>query len=475
MIWINPKLFNLETPMVQPKKPILWSFVIPSLISTAGGIFSNLWNTSSQQKTNDQSMAWQSAENSMNRQFNASEAEKQRNWQSQEWLNQFNLQRDEWYKQQMAQFGLQKQMFDYQAAYNDPSAQLRRLQGAGLNSAALLGGQGSSGLVAASTANFGSAPSPSVPTGGAVSGSAASATPVGSPNILAPHVDIGSIGDFLAQASKAYNESALLRPTIDTLVSQASKDFAEAASKQVLTALSQVELSINNATKDVKIKQAFQDLSLSYVDLTLKRAMGKNYEADTFLKMSERLNELMKYRLSGQQYVQNAFALAHLDETYTNEQKLIKAQANQANSAAFESIQSGKLKIEQTATERDIRQWQVANVKAISEYNFYLKESQKVDSAINAQSANERLMYLRTTLVNEAFKSHLINEATKHQIDLLIAQHEFYAVDEFIKALGAISGLGMAAGVSVGAMSKFQSKPAGPLGPIYSANSSFSY
>ena len=105
--------------------------------------------------------------------FSSREAQKQRDFQKDEWTRQFQLQRDEWYNQLNAQSEQQWQNFLREAQYNSPENQVTRLSQAGLNPSAVLGQNGSSGLVAAATGNVHSASSPSVPSGGSVTGASA--------------------------------------------------------------------------------------------------------------------------------------------------------------------------------------------------------------------------------------------------------------------------------------------------------------
>lgn len=97
-------------------------------VNTASSVYNTERQLSAQKENQREQNAWQSGEN-----------EKDRLWQQQQWAEQFNQENDEWQRR-----------FDLQNEYNDPSAVVQRLRGAGINPAAAMGQlTGSGGLAAA--------------------------------------------------------------------------------------------------------------------------------------------------------------------------------------------------------------------------------------------------------------------------------------------------------------------------------------
>lgn len=120
-------------------------------------------------------------------------------------------------------------MFDYEAQYNSPQNQMKRLQSAGLNPAASL--DSNSGLIAASSGNIKNAPIPAPPTGGSVSGAAASAPSPQGVNLHAPQIDFSSFGSFIKDAAEAYKTSAETRPSIEKMLAEIDNLVADTTSK----------------------------------------------------------------------------------------------------------------------------------------------------------------------------------------------------------------------------------------------------
>ena len=108
--------------------------------------------------------------------------------------------------------------FMRQANYNSPVEQSKRLAQAGLNPSALLGGQGSSGLVSAATGNINAAPSPSVPSGGSVSGAASAPPMIPMKNPL--DGSLNAIGSFVRDIAEADKNNKTVQPFVELLGQQ---------------------------------------------------------------------------------------------------------------------------------------------------------------------------------------------------------------------------------------------------------------
>ena len=117
---------------------------------------------------------WQSAENEKDRYWQEAQWMREFSSQQDEWKRQFQLQNEEWGNRFSQENSEWSRRFAAENAYNDPSAQISRLQKAGLNPIAYMGGD-AAGLSAAptiqSTGSVGSpaAPSPATPASHGVS------------------------------------------------------------------------------------------------------------------------------------------------------------------------------------------------------------------------------------------------------------------------------------------------------------------
>lgn len=133
----------------------------------------------------------------------------------------------DFYNQQFeTQSNFQQEMFDVQNEYNLPANEVARLQAAGINPAAYYQSLGTG-----SAGGFPSAPSPS-------GGSSHSVTPIASSvhgwsNDAAIFSSIAQLNDSVAQLAKAgvgiHQTEALLKPTIQNLVSDTKQKQEEAA------------------------------------------------------------------------------------------------------------------------------------------------------------------------------------------------------------------------------------------------------
>lgn len=415
--------FNLETPFRKSFK--CGEAALGAALITGG---TSLFNTFSQMQQNSSNQRFNRIENEKNRQFSSAEAQKQRDWQSSEWLKQFNLQADEWYKQLGATQEAQWQQYLRQAEYNTPQQQVRRLAEAGINpSAALSSGQG---LVSASIGNMANAPSPSVPTGGAVSGAAASAPSVSSFNAPAPQVDLSAAGSFLANLGKAYKENEMMRPQIQELMSRIDNYLADTANKELVSEYQSLGNYIANLTKDAKVLQSWNDVKLSAAEIYLRQAQGRQVDAEVpLLKAQTFLNEI-KGKCSEQELANLTFQVAHLSETYRNQQNLVKSQiVSNFAEANFKSIVA--------ATEQKLQSFKVAHQKALSEYQFLLSESQRTQTAIDQLAAPERLTALKKELVNGALQSDILTDQARVALERAANDNDWFV---FNQIFGAISG-----------------------------------
>lgn len=391
-----------------------------------------------QKKLNQMSMDFQQQENDKDRHFNSSEAEKQRQWQSAEWLNQYETQRDEWYNQLEAQKQLEQQMFDYQSEYNSPANQLKRLNGIGLNPSALLSGQGSSGLVSAATGNVSSAPSPSVPNAGAVSGASAHNQSNSTPNINTnPFSDYSAFGSFLKDLSDVFSQSAELRPQIKQLMSSVTKNYADAELSNVTAEGQRIFNYIQDRVKDTSVKKYAADLENTYVDTMVKRSLTGVYDEDILLKKAETLLTKAKEKCSSEEYNIIAFNVAHLFETWKTDINLKKAQTGEARAQAYQSTTQGNLNISLKATEDEMRQWRVANEEYVSNYNWSISKLSHMDWKVRDNSLELEIKTNANALLNKLEQDNMITENMYQQLQHLIQQNDWYG---FNQVMGAVTG-----------------------------------
>lgn len=400
-----------------------------ALIGAGLGLGSSIFNGISTSSTNASNRKWTSAENEKNRQFNSRESQKQRDWAHDEWLSQFNKQSQEWYNQQSILQEQQWQNFLNQAEYNSPKNQVSRMADAGFNPSAAFS-QGSSGLVSAATGNIANVPSPSVPTGGTVSGNAASASPVSPLNAPAPHVDLGSLGSFLANAGKAYNENKKLRPEIDSMLANIQNVIADTANKELLNVAQVMENDILEQTKNAKVQKAWQDLKLAFVETNLKMAQGELVEAQTLHEYVNKYLDECKANLTVEQYMQACIYTANM-------QKILDSEIQLNNAKSYEAASQGNLNIALKSTEDALREWRVANEEYISSYNWHMNKLAHMDYKIRDHNFELELKSSANALINKLQQDDILTEQLYQQLDHLIQQNDWYG---FNQVMGAITG-----------------------------------
>lgn len=407
--------------------------------SAAMGLMSSAINADSQASTNKKSMDFQREENEKNRLFSSTEAEKQRRWQTEEWLRQYDMQKSEWYKQLEAENANSKDLFNYEAEYNLPSNQVRRLSAAGLNPAAVLGSQGSSGMVAASSGNMTGSQSPQPPSGGSVSGASASMSPSGAPNITAPQIDLSGLGSFLRDSVSAFSESAQLRPKIEQIYAQIDNIIQDTISTQLKNEYQKGLNFILGATKDVKVRQAYLDIATSYADVKLKEALGKEADASAVQKSTEAFLNLAKQKLTKEQYLQAVFTTTHQLETWNNDQKLKNSQAasNYANAAYANAL---------TATEDQMRQFKVDHQELLNDYQLFENKLKNNDVTLSDYTLHDNI----EAVVSELKAKQMIDQVTAKKLDLLIKENRWYEVKTILNPIVHTISTSVQTGINAG-------------------------
>lgn len=415
------KLLKIELPF-QPNQccGIEVALGIGALAVGVGGAIAG---SASQSKINQEQIDFAREENEKNRSFSSEESEKQRDWQHDEWLNQYERQSSDWYKQLAAQEGSQKRMFDYEAEYNLPANQVRRMQSAGLNPAAVLGGQGSSPMVSASSGNYANLAT-SVPSGGAVSGSAASAPSSLQPNLKAPIFDIGSLGSFLSDFAKAYKDNRMLRPELDKVAAQIGYTLSQTAGQDLSNAYASLELFIKQKTKDTEIYQKFLDLGVTYNEMALKGALSDESSQKALLAKEEAMLARMKKKLTKEQYNQALFYTQHLNETYQMEMEVKRSAA--ASNYAAAANQNALAK-----TENEIRDWKVAHEEQLFKVEQCLAGIQKNKLFVSEETLEEQVSAFAAQLKRE----HILTDTAQQELEIAIKNNDWYVVKNLLNPI----------------------------------------
>lgn len=314
------------------------------------------------------------------------------------------------------------------------------MQGIGLNSSALLGGQGSSGLVSAASANVGSipSPSPSVPNAGSVSGAAAHNQSSSTPNINTnPFSDFSSFGSFLKDLSDVFAQSVELRPQIKQIMSSVTKNYADAELSNVSAEGQRIFNYIQDHVKDIRVKQFAADLENTYVDTMVKKALTGVYNSQELLNKSEKLLNEAKTKCSNEEYNIIAFNFSHLLETWRADMDLKSAQTQQAKGQAFQASTQGNLNISLKSTEDQMRQWRVANEQYVSNYNWCISQLAHMDWKARDSSFELELKASSNALLNKLQQDDMITENMYQQLQHMIQENDWYG---FNQVMGAITG-----------------------------------
>lgn len=265
--------------------------------------------------TNNQNLRQQRGENERNRRFSHDEAELARNWQSEEWLKQFNIQREEWYNQQKELSEQNYQQFLKEANYNSPTHQVQRLGQAGFNPSAVLSGNGT-GLVSAASGNMQNVGNISVPSGGAQSGAVASA-PSSSLPTERP-LDLSFIGSMFRDMSEGSKTNKTLQPLLDQMAQQTNLLLQQSLGQKLTNEFNEVRNLVASATKNAKIQQAYADLGYTYAETYLQYKNGEKIDSEILVnKTLEFLNKI-KAKCGQEEYLQLVFAVEHMDESFRN-------------------------------------------------------------------------------------------------------------------------------------------------------------
>lgn len=381
---------SLDSPFVSP------SFCRGTGALIALGAGSAALGLAGASMTNDANMDI----NESNQGFSSAEAQKQREWQRDEWTRQYQIQRDEWYKQLEASSNEYWKNFLREAEYNSPKNQVSRLASAGLNPSAVLGGQGSSGLISASTGNVHNAPTPSVPTGGTVSGASAAAPqqiPMQNP------INLSSVGSFLRDLATANKDAETVRPYVQFL-------GAQLIGQQLQNEWQSFQNDYLSKIKDVMVKTAFENLQSVVIDNVLKVSMNENISQDTVLKATESALNIAKEKLTTEEYNKLAFYVSHLSQTYELEMNVLRTQA--ASNTASASYSTAL-----AASENQIRIFRTHNQILLNEYQKYHNTIEGNEANLNTLLKDEKYQALLVEFKNRAKQAGLLTGKMNEELE----------------------------------------------------------
>ena len=260
---------------------------------------------------------WQSAEN-----------EKDRNWQEAQWMREFSSQQDEWKRQ----FQLQNEewanrfsqensewsrRFAVENAYNDPSAQIVRLQKAGLNPIAFMGGDAAGLSAAPSVQSTGSVGSPAVPTPTMPSGHNFSPSPLpnfGSvSNTPQMFTSLAALNDALAKIAQTglnvERQKALLDAEFGAVIAKADSDRSAALFTGIKAGIEQMHGS---------------DKMKSEIELNLMRSYVAKLQGDNEVALKHYNNAMTHFVQTQDKYLEDASPELIANLGYLG--KLLKAQ-----------------------------------------------------------------------------------------------------------------------------------------------------
>lgn len=264
-----------------------------------------------------------------------------------------------------------KQMFDYQNAYNDPSAVLERNLSAGLNPAAVLG-QSGVGVSATIPTSSGGAPSGHGPVASGSAGGLAALA--GSPSAYAD-VQLKDAQQERERSAAALNDAEAEWYKSQTL----DKDLRERLMK---AQAGLAEAGINESSSRAKLNAA---ITLSYsIDNELKdAAFGYNFE-------------MIKANLgkAKEEYFQLKIRTGYMDEQIEAELQLLTARAIYLKSSASNQDQLARVN---ELTADDLENWFDVNWNTEVEVPI-INEKGKVERTIKMTGKEIRREYMKLNL-----------------------------------------------------------------------------
>lgn len=404
---------------------------------------------------------WQSAEN-----------DKDRNWQEAQWMREFSSQQDEWKRQ----FELQNsewsnrfsqensewsRRFAAENAYNDPSAQIARLQKAGLNAISFMGGD-AAGLSAAptvqSTPSVGSPAPPSPSSAG---------THQFSPSPL-PNFSSVSSSAQMFQSLAALND-ALAKTAQTGLNVERQKTLLDAEFSAVLAKAD----SDRQAALFTGIKAGLEathgpDKWKSEIGLNLMQSYLANMQGDNQSALKH-YNEAMTQFVGAQKsYLENASPdlLANLKylgtllknqgETEAVKPALLRSEMSRNYASALESKSQSQYLAALTDTENGLRSGRITAQELSNDIAGIQKLITNRENVIGEQTKQAKI----EALTKEFERAGLINDQMREDIKRAAIANDWANVEHALgcvkTAVSTVADAASIANVGVNALTSFQ-------------------
>lgn len=384
----------------------------------AGAIVgSSLINTIGAEDTNDAQISFAAAENETNRKFNAEEAEKQRQWQSEEWQRQFDQQNEQWFTQ--TDYANQ-QAFNYwmkQQDYNTPSAQVRRLNQAGLNPAVLGAGSSTYGSTGMSAAPV-NVPNPSVP-----SAAAASAPSPLQPTLRNPLEGAASAIQSFASMYQAVQQGKFSGSQNDLLLAQFDSLIAGAAADTRAKELYAESLELSNKfsrlSMDDRLSQEFNKVLLLQAQTFLADEQGQTEYYKRWQLQNQALEHMAETRLKGAKREAVLFELKFQQAAFDDRLRSIQADNNLKNAQAFKARAEG-------LTENELRPLR----RKIMESQELLADLQAQGVAWDNLLKDKTFNALVTKIIEDAKRSKLLTEQEAYKVGMAIREYRWQPVSQ---------------------------------------------
>lgn len=375
--------------------------VAPALIGAAGGVAQGAIGSVSSLFNQDSQLRAQRKENQLNRDWQTIEAEKAR---------QFNM------SERIASQDFQKEMVDYQNAYNDPSAQVARYRSAGMNPNLVLGSNGTQQISASpSSTNAASSPMP-----GSVGGlSPVQFQPL---DLQLPQMfsAVGTLMKSVADAKKAGVETSWLEQSLDLNLQNLQEDLT-------LKQLQEKGLQLSNALAEQKLPHEVK-AAISYAQKMAFDAMvsfetiGKVHNEAYLIASQERLNDALT-KLHGSQYQLLKLDVQTYFSRFNQLMKLQQAQANDANAGAEE------------------KHARVSVDKSISELMDVKRDIEKLNWSENKLTLFGRVASVYANLKNQG----LINKQLQNEIDNQLGKQFLDGAEQGVDIVTKLLGIATSA------------------------------
>lgn len=428
--------------------------ILPAAIMGGSSILGGIMGMSS----SDSQMATNSAEAEKNRQFNREEADKNRNWsaaqwqhqfdeQNNQWFNQFNAQNSKWYDQQtflQNQWRTQqdysnRQAYQYwlaQQQYNSPQQMVSRLASAGLNPAAAINAQqfGSTGLQAAPAGvQVASQGSPSVPSVGTPSGSAAS---IGQNNIAAVQSSadafksiVSGASDLLRSLASSRKDNAEAVRSEKTLQTYIETSLVELRNKQLMNTWQDMQ----NVFFSKSAPKQLQKLGAEINEITARVLLTTT---QTDLVENQSITEGFKQALLGaQKDLTNEQFMQAVIFTSQYERQLLLENELRKSTTASNYAQSFKARAE-GVTENELRPLREKSLELSNEIAHKTKYGLQLDNWLKDETLKSRAKII----LEEAKRAGLITQGEVYRLGQQMDEYNHRDINRFFNWLGQGAG-----------------------------------